>query len=316
MVALRHIFSPTTLTYVVLTLAIVVAPNILYFILVSIPKSILEGWLFMAPTVSSIARLCWDDDSITSWSLTPSWIGGPGVGPVQAPPLMCIPTTVFSPVTSTKTTTTTKTAGRTTTVTKTQSLFETATATVVHSVIHSFTVTEYHNRNKPSDQNYGSHPSTPPPPLTHIITTSVPAGAMTTWFQKTFSLPLLAKGSYLVTKPVVSALPEISQYRIGLLTLFVQHTSCGLGLCENWDEDVRSDMTAALDRIVPEEGPQGEDLYEHSAEGPDDMPVGDIRSMTWFYIWTKSKADGSERHTSRVHSSASVSQSPSRMASW
>jgi secondary thiamine-phosphate synthase enzyme len=91
------------------------------------------------------------------------------------------------------------------------------------------------------------------------------------WFQKTISLPPSAKGSYLVTSHIESQLPEIKQYKVGLLNLFMQHTSAALSLNENWDEDVREDMTDALDRIVPEDRKGG--LYRHSAEGSDDMPV-------------------------------------------
>jgi secondary thiamine-phosphate synthase enzyme len=93
------------------------------------------------------------------------------------------------------------------------------------------------------------------------------------WFQKQFSLPARARGSYLVTDLVLSQLPEIAEYKVGLLNLFVQHTSCALSLNENWDEDVRHDMTDALERIAPYEGKKGEELYRHSAEGRDDMPV-------------------------------------------
>lgn len=53
------------------------------------------------------------------------------------------------------------------------------------------------------------------------------------WFQKQFTLPAKSRGSYLITDQVVSALPEIRQYKIGLLHLFVQHTSCALSLNEN-----------------------------------------------------------------------------------
>jgi thiamine phosphate synthase YjbQ (UPF0047 family) len=95
----------------------------------------------------------------------------------------------------------------------------------------------------------------------------------TSWFQKQFTLPARARGSYLITDTVVSALPEIKSYKVGLLNLFVQHTSCALSMNENWDEDVRADMSDALDRIVPGAGAKGEELYRHNAEGPDDMPV-------------------------------------------
>ncbi|TRX90793.1 hypothetical protein FHL15_008372 [Xylaria flabelliformis] len=93
------------------------------------------------------------------------------------------------------------------------------------------------------------------------------------WFQKQIALPARSRGSYLVTSEVLEALPEIRQYKVGLLNLFVQHTSCALSLNENWDEDVRADMSDALDRIAPEAGPKGQELYRHSAEGSDDMPA-------------------------------------------
>jgi len=69
----------------------------------------------------------------------------------------------------------------------------------------------------------------------------------------------------------VKELPEIKEYKVGLLNLFIQHTSCALSLNENWDEDVRADMSDALDRIAPED--RKGNLYRHSAEGLDDMPA-------------------------------------------
>ena len=48
-----------------------------------------------------------------------------------------------------------------------------------------------------------------------------------------------------------------------------------MSLNENWDEDVRADMSDALDRIAPEDKKGG--LYRHDAEGSDDMPVGLVR---------------------------------------
>ena len=91
------------------------------------------------------------------------------------------------------------------------------------------------------------------------------------WFQKTFTLPSQSRGSFLITDQVVKQLPEIKDYKVGLLHLFIQHTSCALSLNENWDSDVREDMSDALDRIAPED--RKGNLYRHSAEGLDDMPV-------------------------------------------
>lgn len=91
------------------------------------------------------------------------------------------------------------------------------------------------------------------------------------WTQKTITLPSRSRGSYLITDDITTALPELKNYKVGLLNLFVQHTSCALSLNENWDSDVREDMSDALDRIAPED--RKGNLYRHSAEGLDDMPV-------------------------------------------
>jgi secondary thiamine-phosphate synthase enzyme len=102
-----------------------------------------------------------------------------------------------------------------------------------------------------------------------------PSAAAMSWFQKTITLPSASRGSYLVTDTIVNQLPEIKQYKVGICHLFIQHTSAALSLNENWDDDVRADMSDTLDRIVPSEGDPGtkRGLYRHSAEGRDDMPV-------------------------------------------
>lgn len=56
------------------------------------------------------------------------------------------------------------------------------------------------------------------------------------WYQKQFTLPARARGSYLITDTVLRELPELRSYKVGLLHLFIQHTSCALSLNENWDE--------------------------------------------------------------------------------
>lgn len=91
------------------------------------------------------------------------------------------------------------------------------------------------------------------------------------WTQKTLTLPSKSRGSYLITNIIEKEIPEIKSYKTGLLNLFIQHTSCALSLNENWDEDVRTDMSDALDRIVPEDHKGC--LYRHKDEGLDDMPA-------------------------------------------
>ncbi|HWU35956.1 MAG TPA: secondary thiamine-phosphate synthase enzyme YjbQ [Methylovorus sp.] len=55
----------------------------------------------------------------------------------------------------------------------------------------------------------------------------------------------------------------------GLLTLYIQHTSASILVNENYDSDVLVDMEAFFARLVPE----GDPLFIHTAEGPDDMPA-------------------------------------------
>lgn len=56
------------------------------------------------------------------------------------------------------------------------------------------------------------------------------------WTQKQFTLQAKSRGSYLVTDQVLQAVPEIRDYKIGLLNLFIQHTSCALSLNENCEK--------------------------------------------------------------------------------
>lgn len=67
----------------------------------------------------------------------------------------------------------------------------------------------------------------------------------------------------------VSAIVAASGITHGLATVFVHHTSASLLVCENADPDVRRDLEAWLARAVPD----GDPLYRHTAEGPDDMPA-------------------------------------------
>lgn len=65
-----------------------------------------------------------------------------------------------------------------------------------------------------------------------------------------------------------------SAVREGLCTVFVHHTSASLIVCENADPQVRADLEAFASRLVPD----GDPLFEHTAEGPDDMPAH-VRSV-------------------------------------
>ena len=82
------------------------------------------------------------------------------------------------------------------------------------------------------------------------------------------------RGCHLVTREVleqVGALPQT-----GLMNVMVKHTSCGLCINENADPDVRRDLNAILDRMVPEREP----YYRHTLEGDDDMPAHAKSALT------------------------------------
>jgi len=87
------------------------------------------------------------------------------------------------------------------------------------------------------------------------------------WCQREVQLPRMSKGCHSITQHVVKAMPEIAQVEIGLLHVFLQHTSASLTINENADPDVLADLEEVMSRVVPEDWP-----YDHSYEGPDDMP--------------------------------------------
>ena len=62
---------------------------------------------------------------------------------------------------------------------------------------------------------------------------------------------------------------EIKQFKIGIMHLFLKHTSASISLNENFDSDVQLDMEDSLNRIVKEDNK----LYRHTMEGSDDMPA-------------------------------------------
>ena len=89
-----------------------------------------------------------------------------------------------------------------------------------------------------------------------------------TWHQQTIELNPLSRGFHLITGEVLAALPELGNLQIGLLHLFIQHTSASLSINENADPDVPLDLESAFSAIAPEDFP-----YRHTCEGPDDMPA-------------------------------------------
>ena len=87
--------------------------------------------------------------------------------------------------------------------------------------------------------------------------------------QQEITLPAFERGFHLITSHVTQNFPELRTLRQGLLHVFIQHTSASLAINENADPTVRGDFERHFDRMVPENAP----YYEHTLEGPDDMPA-------------------------------------------
>ena len=84
--------------------------------------------------------------------------------------------------------------------------------------------------------------------------------------QKTLEFRTRGRG----TTDIVAEIQQVvaaSGIKTGLCTVFLQHTSASLILCENADPDVRRDLETLLSRVAPD----GDPAYVHDAEGPDDM---------------------------------------------
>ena len=84
---------------------------------------------------------------------------------------------------------------------------------------------------------------------------------------ETISLLTKGQGLYEITSEISKWLNKQKTKR-GLLTIFLQHTSCSLLIQENADPDVQKDLKKFFDQIVPENN-----NYIHQSEGPDDMPA-------------------------------------------
>jgi secondary thiamine-phosphate synthase enzyme len=89
------------------------------------------------------------------------------------------------------------------------------------------------------------------------------------WVQREVRLEARPRGFHLVTDEVLRALPELAEIRVGLASVFMQHTSASLTLNENVSRDVLRDFASWFDSAVPEDAP----FWTHTVEGSDDMPA-------------------------------------------
>jgi secondary thiamine-phosphate synthase enzyme len=89
------------------------------------------------------------------------------------------------------------------------------------------------------------------------------------WIQKEITLKSKPRGFHIITHDIEQQAPEIENVKIGIANIFIKHTSASLTLNENVSPDVRSDMEKHFNKMVPENAP----YYDHTMEGPDDMPA-------------------------------------------
>jgi secondary thiamine-phosphate synthase enzyme len=88
------------------------------------------------------------------------------------------------------------------------------------------------------------------------------------WIQREIHLPRFGKGFHPITRHIVESLPELKSCRVGLLNIFIRHTSASLTINEAADPDVAADLHRVFDKVAPEDFP-----YSHTVEGSDDMPA-------------------------------------------
>lgn len=110
------------------------------------------------------------------------------------------------------------------------------------------------------------------------------------WIQREVQLRPRSRGFHLVTDEILRQLPELAQVRVGIMQVFIKHTSASLTVNENADPTVRDDFETCFNRLVPE----GDSAYRHRDEGPDDLPAH-VKSSLLGASVSLPLADGSPR---------------------
>jgi secondary thiamine-phosphate synthase enzyme len=89
------------------------------------------------------------------------------------------------------------------------------------------------------------------------------------WKQQEILLPSFSRGFHIITSYVTDAVPDMKNFSIGMMHLFIKHTSASIAINEGADPSVRIDFETHFNKLVPENSPD----FIHNAEGPDDMPA-------------------------------------------
>ena len=134
-------------------------------------------------------------------------------------------------------------------------------------------------------------------------------------YQSSFQVATRGRGSYSVSRDIAQRLDD-SGIRAGICLIFLHHTSASLILCENADPEVRADLERFMGRLVPD----GDPIFRHVDEGPDDMPAhvrsvltsnslsvpvtdghGDLGTWQGVYVWEHRQAAQRRRVTLTVY---------------
>jgi secondary thiamine-phosphate synthase enzyme len=97
----------------------------------------------------------------------------------------------------------------------------------------------------------------------------IPPALLMNCIQKEITLSPKRRGFHLVTREIADHVMELSEYSVGIAHIFICHTSASLTINENASPEVRADFETYFNESVPEWAP----YYEHTLEGPDDMPA-------------------------------------------
>lgn len=89
------------------------------------------------------------------------------------------------------------------------------------------------------------------------------------WIQREIQLKPKSRGFHLISDEILNAIPEMNSMKIGMLNVFIKHTSASLTINEDADPTVRLDFESHFNEMVPE----NQSYYKHTMEGSDDMPA-------------------------------------------
>ena len=89
------------------------------------------------------------------------------------------------------------------------------------------------------------------------------------WIQKEILLNPKPRGFHLITDEILNEIPELKSITVGMMNVFIKHTSASLTINEDADPTVRMDFESHFNEMVPENQP----YYRHTMEGSDDMPA-------------------------------------------